>query len=246
MTLAPHTPSQVYVSAYLDRLLEVDQDDYFFKAKFYFYFTWRAEGAYEAVLNATADALAANNTCSRLCNGQRSFDDGQKCCAGLWLPSLLSRNVMMYPQDRVQPFILDVTPDDAVTWRVEVTGVWYTFFQLRAFPFDRQRLQVNLAYTNFNPRKSVVDLVPSASGTDIFTLGDGDTLSGWDVADVWVEAGANKTFQSQFLGFQSDASDADDPAPINPPPGDATPAYGTDVYISSVVSAASPVFVGGL
>ena len=202
-TLPPHT-HQVYVSAYLDRLLEVDQDDYYFKAKFYFYLTWTDERAFDQMLEATADAQANNGTCDKLCNGQRPFGPGQNCCSGVWLPSLLSRNVMIYPQDRVQPYNIDVKADGTVNWRVEVTGVWYTFLQLRAFPFDKQRLTVSLAYTNFNPKKSVVNLVPSASGTDIFTLGDGDTLTGWDVVDVWVEANANKTFQSQFVKFARD------------------------------------------
>lgn len=231
-----HPPYQVYVSAYLDRLLEVHQDDYYFKAKFYFYLTWTDDRAYENMQEATADAKANNGTCDKLCNGQRPFGVNQNCCTGVWLPSLLSRNVMMYPQDRVQPYVIDVKPDGTVTWRVEVTGLWYTFLQLRAFPFDRQRLTVSLAYTNFNPKKSVVDLVPSASGTNIFTLGDGDTLSGWDVVDVWVEANLNKTFQSQFVQFKRDASNADDPAPISPPPGSNATAYGTGVSISSVVS----------
>ena len=231
---SPPHPHQVYVSTYLDRLLEVHQDDYYFKAKFYFYLTWTDERAYDQMLDATADATANNGTCDKLCNGQRPFGPTQNCCAGVWLPSLLSRNVMMYPQDRVQPYNIDVKPDGTVNWRVEVTGMWYTFLQLRAFPFDRQRLTVSLAYTNFNPRKSVVDLIPSASGTDIFTLGEGDTLSGWDVVDVWVEANANKTFQSQFKSFARDASNPDDPAPINPPPGDDAQPYGTNVTVSSI------------
>ena len=115
-----------------------------------------------------------------------------------------------------------------------MSGTWYTYLALRAFPFDRQRLTVNLALTNFNPAKSFVELVPSTSGTDIFTLGDGDTLSGWDVTDVWVEANPNKTFQSQFVPFRRDRSAPDDPSPLLPAGGGDEGAFGTDIVISSV------------
>ena len=129
---------------------------------------------------------------------------------------------------------IDVKPDGRVTWRTEVSGTWYTYLALRAFPFDRQRLTVNLALTNFNPAKSFVELVPSTFGTDIFTLGDGDTLSGWDVTDVWVEANPNKTFQSQFVPFRRDRSAPDDPSPLLPAGGGDEGAFGTDIVISSV------------
>ena len=135
---------------------------------------------------------------------------------------------------KVQPYIIDVKPDGRVTWRTEVSGMWYTYLALRAFPFDRQRLTVNLALTNFNPTKTFVELVPSTSGTDIFTLGDGDTLSGWDVTDVWVEANPNKTFQSQFVSFRRDRSAPDDPSPLIPAGGGDEGAFGTEIVISSV------------
>ena len=63
--------------------------------------------------------------------------------------------------------------------------------QLHAFPLDRQRLNVLLAYTNFNTTEAYVELIPSASGKGIFTLAsfddDHDSISGWDVTDVFIE-----------------------------------------------------------
>ena len=51
-----------------------------------------------------------------------------------------------------------------------------------------------LAYTNFNATAALATFVPSASGRGIFTQATGgddlDSISGWDVSDVFVQVRA--------------------------------------------------------
>jgi len=248
------------------------QNAYNFNAKFYFYLSWIDKDAPIKQAEATKEALAENGECARLCNGQRSFGTTNKCCKGVWTPTLILRNVMgarregggagragaddtargaprasapraapraptatttlpitppELPQGRTQPYTISVGADGKVAWRVEVQGTWYTFLnvsleewwvdgaasrggepgsarvgpprfphapptpQLHAFPLDRQRLTVLLAYTNFDTTAAYVELIPSASGKGIFTHAsvddDHDSISGWDVTDVFIE-----------------------------------------------------------
>ena len=70
------------------------QNAYNFNAKFYFYLSWIDKDAPIKQAEATKEAIAENGECARLCNGQRSFGTTNKCCKGVWTPTLILRNVM--------------------------------------------------------------------------------------------------------------------------------------------------------
>jgi hypothetical protein len=231
------------------------QNAYTFHAKFYFYLSWTDPEAPIKQAEATKKVVETEEDCPRLCNGQRAFSaTTNKCCAGVWTPNLILRNVMgarrggrprgggarrpaahplpapspELPEGRTQPYTLSVGADGKVAWRLEVQGVWYTFLNLHAFPLDRQRLNVMLSHTNFNASVAYVAFVASASGRGIFTQASADdamdSISGWDVSDVFVQVRPLRTFLAQFVtGDSIDYSAAGDPLPINPPLNDSRP-----------------------
>ena len=106
------------------------------------------------------------------------------------LPTLSHHHPPALPSGRTQTYLITVGADGKVLWQLEVQGIWYTFLNLHAFPLDRQRLTVLLAYNNFNTTAAYVELIPSASGKGIFDtqstqLDELDSISGWDVSDVF-------------------------------------------------------------
>ena len=49
-----------------------------------------------------------------------------RSCSTVWLPSIVFRNVNEFPQGRVQPYYITVTPDGVVSMRVETRADFYT------------------------------------------------------------------------------------------------------------------------
>ena len=93
-----NTNTTIYFSAYLDRLISVDEQEYQFKASFFFLLNWIDEGAADAVAKATEDANKPGGDCARWCDNTVIPSDGSLCCDGLFVPSLIIRNVFEYPQ----------------------------------------------------------------------------------------------------------------------------------------------------
>ena len=150
--LPPPAGVDVYLSFYLDRLIEIDEQRYRFSLNCMLYLSWKDERAGAAVEEATTAASAPGGSCGRPCNGQRVFAPGvSRCCdPPLWLPSIVFRNVEEFPQGRAQPYYIDVDPDaGTVTWRVEMRSSFLTTLDVSAFPFDTQSLDMVATLFNF-------------------------------------------------------------------------------------------------
>ena len=86
----PPNDTTIWVSTYLDRLIDVDEVNYMFSASFYFLLSWQDPRATREVADATAAVEAdPSKTCDRLCNRQKAPAPGALCCDSLWLPSIL-------------------------------------------------------------------------------------------------------------------------------------------------------------
>lgn len=132
---------QVFVSAYLDRLISVDEEAYTFHAKTYLIFSWVDPRAPEALKNGTDEMIEKGGECAKPCSGQRMLEGDPTagtCCTKVWAPAALFRNVYEFPQGRTQPYVFYVSPDGRVSYRVEVNGEYYSPLQLRAYPLDTQ------------------------------------------------------------------------------------------------------------
>ena len=51
------------------------------------------------------------------------------CCDGIWLPSFNFKNVVAFPQDRLQPYTVYFGGNGEVMWETQIHG---TYFQVRA------------------------------------------------------------------------------------------------------------------
>ena len=113
-------------STYLDRLISVDEKNYIFSVTLYFHLSWTDLRAPAAVVAATArmnekSAVGDGGAgCDRPCSGQEMRHELSLCCDTLWLPSLIFRNILEYPQGRMQAYKIRARDNGVVTWRVEV------------------------------------------------------------------------------------------------------------------------------
>ena len=243
------------MSAYLDRLISVHEEDYTFRAKMYMIFSWLDPRAPALLKEGTDEMIENNGECAKPCSGQRMLEGDPTagtCCTKVWAPAALFRNVLEFPESRTQPYVFYVSPDGRVSYRVEINGEYYSPLQLRAYPLDTQDLRVVIVYTNFNPNMSngawrrvamagsersfrrtpftsppsplppphpthpsPVSFVPSASGSKLFTFGEGDDLSGYQVTDVFVQT-RNGLWSDQFARGPRAPSARADPLPVSP------------------------------
>lgn len=84
-----NTTTNIYFSAYLDRLISVDEQEYKFSATFLFYLSWTDPDAPAAVANATIAANKPGGDCGRYCDNTRIPEDDALCCDSLFMPSLM-------------------------------------------------------------------------------------------------------------------------------------------------------------
>jgi hypothetical protein len=204
----------------VDRIIAINEQDYLFSANTWWYLSWTDERAPAAVEAATAAASQPGASCGRLCNQQRAESAVSQCCDTLWLPSIVFRNIDEFPQGRVQPSYVDVSPDGVVSWRVEMRANFLTTLDVSAFPFDTQSLDIVATMSNY-PGQGTVRLVPSATGLGIFTFGAGDDVSGWHAHDVDIFVRTPQNYSSVFtsehvLRRQVSLSAPGDPAPLSP------------------------------
>ena len=75
---------------------------------------------YEVVSGKAADVGDGGAGCDRPCSGQEMRHELSLCCDTLWLPSLIFRNILEYPQGRMQAYKIRARDNGVVTWRVEV------------------------------------------------------------------------------------------------------------------------------
>lgn len=177
----------MYLSVYVDRLLEVNEKDYTFHASVQFFLSWTDKRAPGAVTAATAAAAAPGGTCLRYCSySDELHSAGAACCGGdLWLPSLRFRNVASISGSRNQVFYITVRPDGVVMWRVKFSAVFFCNMDFHAFPFDMQTLDMHLYSTAGSfakgPNGTNVKFIASATGDRLFDMGEGSDSNGWDI-----------------------------------------------------------------
>ena len=114
------------------------------------FLSWVDPRAEAAVRNATDASREPGGECARLCNGQKARTAGSLCCDGLYLPTLLFRNVVEFVQGRTQSYQIRLQPGGTVIWRSEVRGVFYTTASFVSFPFDSQSLDLIMTLQNNN------------------------------------------------------------------------------------------------
>ena len=188
----PGVTTDVYLSIYVERLMEVNEKDYSFTASLLFMLTWKDPRAPGAVAAATAAAQAPGGTCARYCSySDELAPSNAACCGGdLWLPSLRFRNMLSLSGSRDAVVWINVRPDGVAVWRVKVQATFFTNLIFKAFPFDTNSLDIHLMGTNVTsgrgPPGTDVKFIASATGDRVFELGEGSDSNGWNVETLLV------------------------------------------------------------
>jgi hypothetical protein len=98
---APETPTPVYVSAVVDRLLQVDDQTYEFTASILFYLSWRDPRVKDQIAANTLKLQTdANYSCRVPCQSNNKIEAGG-CCDGVWMPYIAFTNIKVLSEDRV-------------------------------------------------------------------------------------------------------------------------------------------------
>lgn len=115
---APQDPTPVYVSAVLDRLLQVDDQNYEFTASIMFYLSWR-DPRVRGHIAENAAKMQAKDTdfkCEVPCQSNNNIDAGG-CCDGVWMPYIAFTNIKALSQDRVMRWGLGFSKEGEGTAR---------------------------------------------------------------------------------------------------------------------------------
>eukprot|EP00884_Botryococcus_braunii_P000774 jgi/Botrbrau1/10698/Bobra.357_1s0002.1 len=209
----PPNGVDVFMSIYLDRLLHLNQLEYYFHAVMWAYLSWEDERAATAVKQAT-QTFNETGVCQRPCyNIDRPLPGAAACCDTLWLPTFIIRNIEEYPQGRSQPAHIQVLPRNVVTWRVQFAAQFYTPMDMMAFPFDTQKLMVHLQLSNPDNAPKV-RIFQSATGLSLFSRGKGDDLSGWRIINVTMDI-SEQSFSQQFRVTRRAFFQSDRPRPFS-------------------------------
>lgn len=129
----------IYLSAYLDRLLKLDEVDYSFSATILPIASFSDPRAPAQITAATEEAHKLGGNCQRWCDNTYVPTNATRCCDDLFLPSLILRNVAEYPQGRPQATQITVTEEGIVTWRVMMRADLYTTVRDGGIPIPPSR-----------------------------------------------------------------------------------------------------------
>ncbi|PRW60468.1 ligand-gated ion channel [Chlorella sorokiniana] len=238
---------KVFVSAYLDRLLGVNEDDYRFEAVLYFYTSWKDTKGYETVMNNTIKAFTDPNfKCGYPCS---NVIDNLFCCDGIYLPSFSIKNSYGFPQDRHVLYNIYAAEDGSMLREVRVHGIWYQPMSFQHYPFDSFDLLIELRFFDptilidttalYGVKHPGVTVVPSSGGKKLFTYGLGDDASSWEVKSFLLQS-YSVDMGDWFDSFSDLKSDAADPMPLAPAStnssGGYTNAYGQPANVYSGVN----------
>ncbi|PRW32538.1 ligand-gated ion channel [Chlorella sorokiniana] len=196
--------TEVFMSVYLDRLLEVDEKNYRHSEILYFLLTWNDPEAAPTIAANTERWKAGQAGCDRQCS---DFAGNVSCCDGIFLPSLTFKNAYALPQDRPsQDRILAVAaPNNSVAWMVYVQVSCYQPLKLQHFPFDSFDLVTELTLQNsWGPNHPGLKLVPSAAGTTLTASGSGDAVSQWSIDYITLQATSTPAPGPMFFATASE------------------------------------------
>ncbi|EFN59796.1 hypothetical protein CHLNCDRAFT_133509 [Chlorella variabilis] len=184
-------------SVYLDRRLEVYEDNYRWEGVHYFYLSWTDYSAVEAIQEQSVQAITNS-----------SFKCDFYC----------SNNAYGFPQDREIMYNIFAADDGSMLWEVRVHGIYYQPMDFSHFPFDSFDLALELRFYDPTRLISTEELYGyNHSGiTVIYTIGRGDDASSWAVTDYSLE-----TYSVDMGNWYSQYSDLTsnpyDPMPLAPP-----------------------------
>ena len=190
----PDKPKDVYVSALLEKLVEVDEVNYRFTAHFVLYLSWKDNRALPSALRSTEMYRNGTRDCIKPCfsdvpirDDQTKVYDEYMCCDDVWLPTLSYGNAFELPEGRLEPYTIFLDPSGAVGWKMNLQAVFFTPMYFGNYPFDSQKLTMQFIYSHGKKTSTVERFIPSATATEWFQRGKGDVAAGWSIDNLKIE-----------------------------------------------------------
>jgi len=184
----PREPVDVYFSVVLDRLLNVDEQNYRWEAMLYVYMSWEDPRALDTVANRTAE-VRAGGECALACQSEYTslFNPVFQCCDSLWRPGFMMTNLYELSESMVLRYGMVTTDLGVVGWWTTLKAVFYSPMDFRQFPRDEQELLAEFRVANL-AASGVRSVIPSLTSTEFFTQGPGDVAAGWSVNSIRMDA----------------------------------------------------------
>lgn len=150
-------PIRVEVGVFLIDIVDVDELKESFKVDFILSLAWR-----DPRLSAEARG--------------RALDDCTLGLGDVWDPDVHPVNQRGVTREREQD--VDIAPDGTVRFSERITGELSTSLDLNEFPFDTQRLRIQLVSFEYGPQDVIFDVDEAATARmeNVF-------IGGWDVLD---------------------------------------------------------------
>ncbi|PRW57913.1 ligand-gated ion channel [Chlorella sorokiniana] len=226
--LPPLETTEIFVSAYLDRLLRIDEEGYVWEAVMYFYISWYDPSAYAQVA-ANTERMWTDPTyvCKRPCSTEADQftpdDSASTGGASVDAQGWTSRGMKA----------------GSVVREVRVHGSFYQPMSFQNFPFESFDLLLELRlmdptkmftnntmllapfhmFTNnttiYGAHHPGVTMQPSSAGLRLWTLGRGDDTASWRAADIRLER-FQGSMSSWFRENSLLPSHPRDPNPLKP------------------------------
>ncbi|WZN61535.1 ligand-gated ion-channel protein [Chloropicon roscoffensis] len=133
----------VYTSALLERLIDVDDRKYEFTALLFLYFSWEDPTAMDKMITSTNAYRNGSGDCHFPCvagsmpsRTAKGYAPEFSCCDDIWLPQVVAYNLI--PPYHTQFSGLIVGEDGKVGWYKSLYGKYFTNMQFSLFPLDTQ------------------------------------------------------------------------------------------------------------
>jgi len=181
----PPGGTTVYVTVGLDRLIDIDDQNYRFEAILFMLLTWNDPRAKPAVLESTESVNLGDSNCTYPCTSIH-YVGSSLCCDSMWLPHLEFLNARGFSQDRIVRYGIEFGESlnsPAVGWWAHIAGEFYTNLDFRAFPFDSQNLIVQIGYAETTPQDPVY-FKEGSTALSLYLPKSGDDISGWKVREI--------------------------------------------------------------
>ncbi|QDZ21470.1 ligand-gated ion channel [Chloropicon primus] len=229
----PGGAKEVHVSAMLERLLAVDDENYQFESILYLYLSWQDGTAWSRMVESTeAFRNGSVDSCKRTCSSQQNiptkvgvppglleYQPEISCCDRVWLPNIGQLNVYELPEGRLQPYNIIIDKDSgAVAWWTGIHARYFTPMDFRRFPFDEQTLVMQFEFQSV--ATTISRFVPAAKATRFLVRGEGDVVSGWwiDSIDVRTRNFTLKDELDYWMENYGAFSPGSDPYPLSKGP----------------------------
>lgn len=162
------TPVKIHVSFLLDDITRVNEAAGTFEGTVDIEIEWRdPQTAYDPTIQ--------NSFRKKLCG-----NEAVEALSKIWNPDIVIANMDQKPSKVEQ--CLFILPDGTVTYVQRVKGVFQTMYNLKAFPFDTQSLNIVLRSNRYNDQE--VQLVQGQEQINKSGIREGVSFSGWNLEGV--------------------------------------------------------------